>query len=162
MLSDLGLLAMRLVVGGVFAAHGYPKLFGGEGKQVHPTVARYLGQGFVKSVEHGSPKQFATAVERIGAPMPMLMAWFVGGLEFFGGIALALGYLTRLVALLLAGEMVVSIARVHWRNGLSGPGGYEFSLTLLGACLALLGTGPGAIALEGGSATSRVGSESLD
>jgi putative oxidoreductase len=149
MLQDLGLLAMRLIVGGIFAAHGYPKLFGGPEKEVHPAVRQYLGQGFAQSVQHGSPQQFAATVERVGAPQPMAMAWFVALLEFAGGIMLALGWLTRPVALLLAGEMAFAVAKVHWRNGLVGQGGFEFPLALLGSCLALLGTGPGAISLDG-------------
>jgi putative oxidoreductase len=149
MMSDLSLLALRLIVGAIFAAHGYPKLFGGPGKHVSPAITRYLGQGFVQAIERGSPVGFATAVERLGLPEPLVWAWFVACLEFFGGIMLALGWLTRLVALLLAGEMSVAIARVHWRNGLIAQGGFEFALSMLGACLALAGTGPGRISVDG-------------
>src|SRR5262245_11712179 len=149
MLRDLGLLALRLVVGGIFAAHGYPKLFGGEGKPVHPTAARYLGQGFAQAVERGSPAKFVGAMERMGLPQPMAFAWFVGGLEFFGGIMLAIGLLTRPVAFLLAGEMAVAVARVHWPNGMMGQGGFEQALSLLGSCVALVGSGPGAISFDG-------------
>lgn len=149
MFRDLGLLAMRLIVGGIFAAHGYPKLFGGPNKQVPQSVADVLGQGFVNAVHNGSPQSFATTVEHVGAPQPEMMAWFVAGLEFFGGIMVALGIWTRPTALLLAAEMVEAIRRVHLRNGLIGQGGYEFALSLLGSCLALVGTGPGAISIEG-------------
>ena len=149
MLADLGLLCLRLILGGIFAAHGYPKLFGGPGKEVPPTAAAYLGQGFVQAVQNGSPEQFAPIVEQVGAPQPGATAWLVAGLEFFGGIALALGFLTRLTALLLAGEMVVAIWKIHWRNGLIGQGGFEFPLSLLSGCLALLGTGPGGFSADG-------------
>jgi putative oxidoreductase len=149
MLSDLGLLVLRFIVGGIFVAHGYPKLFGGPGKQVSPSVARYLGQGFVQAMERGGPAGFAPGIERFGLPEPLAWAWFVASLEFFGGIMLAIGWLTRVVAILLAGEMVVAISRVHWRNGLMGPGSFEFPLSLLGACLALVGTGPGRISVDG-------------
>lgn len=148
MLSDLGLLILRLIVGGIFVAHGYPKLFGGPGKEIRPAAAQFLGPGFVQAVERGGPETFATTLERLGVPEPRLMAWFVGGVEFVGGILLAIGWLTRLVALLLAGDMLVAIVRVHWRNGLIGPGGFEFPLALLGACLALAGTGPGRFSID--------------
>lgn len=149
MLQDLGLLVMRVIVGGIFAAHGYPKLFGGPGKPVSPEVAKYLGQGFVNAVEHGSPQNFVSTVERVGAPAPTMTAWAVSALEFFGGIMLALGILTRPVALLLALEMSEAIRKVHWQNGLMGQGGFEFPLSLLGACVALFGAGPGAFSVDG-------------
>lgn len=149
MLSDLALLACRLIVGAIFVAHGYPKLFGGQGKRISPEVARYLGQGFVQAVERGSPAGFAPAIENLGLSKPLAWAWLVGCLEFFGGIMLAIGWLSRVTALLLAIEMTVAIARVHWRNGLMGQGGFEFPLAMLGSCLALAGIGPGRISIDG-------------
>jgi putative oxidoreductase len=44
--------------------------------------------------------------------------------------------------------MKVAIWKVHWKNGLMGEGGFEFPLSLLGACLALLVTGPGRLSLD--------------
>lgn len=149
MLRDLGLLALRLTTGGIFAAHGYAKLFGGPGKQVPPGAAKYLGAGFVQAVEHGGPSAFATTLEQLGVPEPIAASWFVACVEFFGGVLLAIGWLTRPAALLLAGDMLVAVTKVHWRNGLIGQGGFEFSLSLLGSCLGLLGTGPGAISVDG-------------
>lgn len=148
MLSDVGLLILRTIVGAIFIAHGYPKLFGGPGKQIRPEAARFLGQGFVQAAERGGPEAFTSTLERLAVPEPRLMAWLVAGIEFFGGIMLALGWLTRLVALLLAGEMLVAVVRVHWRNGLIGPGGFELPLALFGACLSLVGTGPGRISID--------------
>lgn len=149
MLSDLGLFVLRLIIGGIFTAHGYGKLFGGEGKAVSADAAKYLGQGFVQSVEHGGPNGFKAAIQRLGLPQPLVFAWLVGGLEFFGGIMLVIGWLTRVVAFLLAGEMAVAVFRIHWRNGLIGQGGFEFPLSLLGSCLALAGLGPGSISVDG-------------
>ncbi|HVC33258.1 MAG TPA: DoxX family protein [Chloroflexota bacterium] len=156
MVRDLCLLGMRLIVGGIFAAHGYPKLFGGQGKEVSTEAARYLGQGFVEAVQRGSPAGFAPAVQRLGLPGPIVVAWFVAGLEFFGGVMLAIGWLTRPTAFLLAGEMATATLRVHWRNGLIAQGGFEFPLSLLGACLGLIGTGPGAMSVDGAENTCSV------
>jgi putative oxidoreductase len=150
MFRDLGLLAMRVIVGLIFAAHGYPKLFGGPNKEVPQPVAEVLGQGFVEAVHHGSPENFVATVERVGAPEPTLTAWFVAGLEFIGGLMLVLGLWTRPVALLLAVEMVEAIRRVHLQHGLMAQGGFEFPLSLLGACLGLVGAGPGAFSIDGG------------
>jgi uncharacterized membrane protein YphA (DoxX/SURF4 family) len=45
--------------------------------------------------------------------------------------------------------MLVAITRVHWKGGLVGQSGYEFALALLGALVALLLGGPGALSLDG-------------
>ncbi len=149
MVRDLGLLALRVIVGGLFVAHGYPKLFGGQGRRVSPALVRFLGSGFVQAVERGSPSGFAPAVERLGLPEPMVFAWLVSCLEFVGGIMLAIGWLTRVTAFLLAIEMTVAIVKVHWRHGLIGQGGFEFPLSMLGSCLALIGAGPGRLSVDG-------------
>jgi len=145
-MKSLGLLILRLIVGGIFAVHGYPKLFGGPDKPVHPLLAEYLGPGFVQAMQNG-PGGFRGLLERLRLPNPERMATFVGGVEFFGGLLLALGLYTRLSALLLSGDMAVAIGKVHWRNGLVGQGGFELPLSLLGACLTLLFAGPGKISL---------------
>ncbi len=127
-LSDLGLLLLRLVLGAVMWAHGAQKLlglFGGHGPQ-----------GFVRFV---------------GAlGMPPALGWLVIAIEFFGGIAVVLGVLSRLAALGFAAEMVVAIAKVHWANGFFlGPkgNGFEYPLVLAVMALALFFSGPGKYAL---------------
>ena len=144
---DFGLLILRLIVGGIFAAHGYPKLFGGPGKAVTPTAAQYLGPGFVQAMESG-PQGLAGMLQGMDVPEPALMARVVGVAEFFGGILIALGWLTRLASFALIVDMVVAIARVHWRNGLVGQGGYEFPLSLLGALLVFFFGGPGKLSFD--------------
>ncbi len=145
---SFGLFLLRLIVGGIFAVHGYPKLFGGAGKTVSPEATRYLGSGFVQAME-GGPEATKGLLQNIGAPEPELLVWVVGGAEFFGGILLILGWLTRLASFALIVDMVVAIKKVHWQNGLTGPGGFEFPLSLLGGCLALFFGGPGRIAIGG-------------
>ena len=150
-MRDLGLLVLRCVVGAIFVIHGYPKLFGGPGKaeQVPPKVRQFLGPGFEASMERGSIVSFRGNVESMGLPMPGAMAWSAALAEFGGGILLILGWLTRLAALALSVNMIVAISRVHWKNGLVGPGGYEFPLSLLGSLIALVLSGPGAISIDG-------------
>lgn len=148
MARDLGLLVLRLIVGPTFAAHGYPKLFGGPGKPVPATAQRYLGQGFVQAMERGGPGNFSPMLTQLSVPAPSLMAWVVGLVEFGGGLALAVGWKARLASLLLAINMAVATWKVHWKNGLIGSGSFEFSLVMLAACLALLGIGPGKLSLD--------------
>lgn len=121
---SLGLAILRIVVGLVFALHGYQKLF----VQTIPGVTGFFSQ--------------------IGAPLPGVSAPLVSVLELVGGIMLILGVLTSVVAALLAIDMLGAIFLVHLPAGFFLPNGYEFVLTLLAATLALALTGPGAYALD--------------
>ena len=114
-------LLLRVVLGLVFIVHGYPKLFGGFGQTV----------GFFESISI-RPAKFWVFV--------------VGIVEFFGGIALILGFATQLAALLIAINMLVAIYKVKFKQGFSG--GYEFDLTLLVIALSLILTGAGAYAID--------------
>jgi putative oxidoreductase len=128
---DLGLLILRVVVGIIFVAHGWQKVSAGLGN-----VGGMFGQ--------------------MGVPMPGVTGPLVALLELLGGLALILGLLTRLAALGLAIDMLGAIALVHFKNGffMQG-GGYEFALSLLGACLALTFTGAGAYSLDAAIAGRR-------
>jgi putative oxidoreductase len=121
---DAALLILRVVVGVVFIAHGAQKLF-------------TFG---IPGVQSG----FAD----MGIPLPSVTAVLITALEFGGGIALVLGLLTRLIALLLAFDMLGAILLVHLPAGFFLPQGYEFALTLLGAALAITLAGPGAWAVD--------------
>ena len=62
---------------------------------------------------------------------------------------LALGFLSPLGSLAIAGTMLVAIATVHWANGFwAGKRGYEFNLSLLAAAIAVALTGPGKYSLD--------------
>ena len=121
---DLAIAIMRVLTGLIFVAHGGQKLFvyGLDG------VSGSFGQ--------------------MGIPMAGLMGPLVAFLEFFGGIALMLGVLTRLVSLGLAFNMVGAIAFVHAKAGFFLPGGVEFVLLLLGATTALTLVGAGAFSAD--------------
>jgi len=148
MVYSLALLVSRAIVGGTFAVHGYAKLFGGPGKPVSPRVERYLGSGFVQSMNAGGVSGVAETFRALGIPFPRLMARVVSIVEFGGGLLVMLGLLTRPAALLLAGDMSVAIRKVHWRHGLIGPSGFEIPLALLAGCLGLIGAGPGDLSLD--------------
>ncbi|MGO4891487.1 DoxX family protein [Flavobacterium sp. W21_SRS_FM6] len=129
--SDAGLapLALRLPVGIIFIAHGAQKLFGAFG-----------GYGL-----EGTGQWMAS----IGLEPGYLMALMAGGAEFFGGLFILLGLLTRPTALVLAVTMLVAIVTVHVGNGLfMANNGYEFGLALFAASVSLMFSGSGKVAID--------------
>ena len=88
------------------------------------------------------------AFAQMGIPAPGLLGPFVAFVEFFGGIAILLGLLTRLAALGICATMVVAILTVHLQNGFFAPTGVEFPLSLLGSAIALVIAGAGAFSLD--------------
>ncbi|ARU27032.1 DoxX family membrane protein [Cellvibrio sp. PSBB006] len=53
----------------------------------------------------------------LGLPLPWLLALLATATELLGAILLALGLLTRLIAVPLIITMLVAIISVHWENG---------------------------------------------
>ncbi|WP_226617871.1 DoxX family protein [Cytobacillus firmus] len=128
-MMDLGLLIIRLVIGVLFIGHGAQKLFGWFG-----------GHGL-----KGTGGWF----DSIGMKPGVMMALFAGLAELIGGILFALGFLTPLAALMIAGTMIMAIVKVHGPNGLwATSNGYEYNLTLLSVAIGIALIGPGRYALE--------------
>ncbi|CAM4090852.1 DoxX family protein [Shewanella aquimarina] len=128
--SDAGLapLVLRLPLGLIFAAHGAQKLFGWFG-----------GYGL-----EGTGQWMAS----VGFEPGYLMALLAGSAEFFGGLALVLGLLTRPAAALTAFTMAVAMT-LHVGNGLFvSNNGYEFALILLAASLSLAVQGGGRYSID--------------
>jgi len=148
-MKSLGLLVLRLVLGSLFVIHGYPKLFGGKGESENLSrVAKStLGEGFVDQVEQGGVKATTGMMEAIGIANPKAAGWSVAIVEFAGGLALILGFKTRLAASALAFSQAVAIDKVHASEGVVG--GYEYNLSLIGGTAALALAGPGKISLDG-------------
>jgi putative oxidoreductase len=122
---DAGLTVLRVVLGITFIMHGGQKLF----------VFGFDG--------------VSGAFAQMGIPAPGLLGPFVAFVEFFGGIAVTLGLLTRLAALGIGATMVVAILAVHLEAGFFNPGGFEFPLSLLASAATLVITGAGAFSLDG-------------
>ena len=124
-----GALALRVPVGIIFAAHGAQKLFGWFG-----------GYGLEGT---------GGWMDSIGLSPGVVMAFLAGAAEFFGGIALVLGLLTRPAAFALSIAMLVAIFAVHFQNGLfMSNNGYEFGLALLAASVSLLFSGAGKASID--------------
>jgi putative oxidoreductase len=84
----------------------------------------------------------------MGAPLPELTGPLTALVEFFGGLALVFGLLTRLAGLGLAIAMLGAIMIVHLKNGFFGPNGFEFPLALLASAATVALTGAGAFSLD--------------
>ena len=131
--NDVALTILRLVLGIVFFAHGSQKMLGWFG-----------GFGF-----HGTMGFFT----HMGMPAPM--AFLIIFTEFFGGLGLIFGLLTRIAALGIDGLMIGAIFMVHLQNGffMNWMGtqkgeGFEFHLLAIGMAAALLLRGAGAFSLD--------------
>ena len=120
---------LRVPVGIILIAHGAQKLFGWFG-----------GYGLEGT------GQF---VASLGLEPGYLMALLAGSAEFFGGLALVLGILTRPAALMSAFTMAVAMFTAHIGNGLfMANNGYEYALTLLVVSAALAIQGAGRFSLD--------------
>lgn len=126
---SIGLLVLRLIVGLSLAAHGAQKLFGWFG-----------GYGL-----SGTGQFF----EQLGFRPGRVQAAQAGIAELVGGLFLAGGFLTPAAAAAAVAVMLVATVSVHIKNGFfAHNGGYEYTLVLGGAALALAFTGPGTLSLD--------------
>ena len=127
--AGLSALALRIPVGIIFIAHGAQTLFGAFG-----------GYGL-----EGTGQWMAS----IGLEPGYTLAFLAGSAEFFGGIALLVGLLTRPAAVVLAITMLVAIISVHISNGLfMANNGYEYALALLAASVSLMFSGAGKLSID--------------
>jgi putative oxidoreductase len=131
---------LRIVLGVVFFAHGAQKMLGWFG-----------GFGFSGTMG------FFTGPMHIPAPFAVLAI----GAEFFGGLGLILGFLTRIAAFGIAANMVVAIGMVHgpfgffmnWTGTQKGEG-FEYHLLVLAITAFLMIRGPGAFSVDRAIATA--------
>ena len=130
MTLDAALLILRLGMGLVFAVHGAQKTLGWWG-----------GQGL---------KGWQETMDRLGYRPTWLFARISALTELGGGLLLALGFLTPIVAMVVTAQIIVIIAGVHWPRGFfNKDNGYEFPLLLATGFLAIELAGPGRFSVDG-------------
>ncbi len=120
-LRQLSPLILRLVLGAIVLARGYPKLF----------------KDFA-----GTKKYFESAGLRPGN----LWAIILGVIEFVGGVLLLIGLFTQLASILIVVDMLIVLWKIKCKKGFVG--GYEFELALLAIAVALVFLGAGAYAID--------------
>jgi putative oxidoreductase len=120
-MQPLALVALRLTLGIIFIGHSSHKVYG----HLH---------------------DYANFMTSLG--IPGWLGYFSSFTEFLGGILLIMGSLTRVTAFALVLDMTVAIAKVHWKHGLLGAGGYEFTLALWTMAFALIFFGAGPISID--------------
>jgi putative oxidoreductase len=131
--NDVALTTLRVVLGVVFFAHGAQKMLGWFGG--------YGFQGTMGFFEH------------MGMPAPV--AFLIICTEFFGGLGLIVGLLSRIAALGIGVEMIGAIFLVHLPNGFfmnwfgtQKGEGFEYHLLVIAGAAALLLRGSGAFSLD--------------
>jgi putative oxidoreductase len=131
--NEYSLALARIALGIVFFAHGAQKMLGWFG-----------GSGF-----SGTISQFA----KFG--MPAAVALFAIFVEFFGGLSLLFGLLSRLAALAIIIEMIGAVLTVHIHNGffMNWMGnqkgeGFEYHIIAVALAFLILVRGAGAISIN--------------
>ena len=129
LIAQYGIVPLRVVLGIIFIGHGLQKAFGLFGGPGIDGFAQFLGS--------------------MGLQPAILHAYLAAYAELIGGLLLLLGMYTRFAALAIAGTMVVAIVTVHLSGGLFAQNnGFEYPLTILAACIALMGTGGGPLSVD--------------
>ncbi|WP_433624088.1 DoxX family protein [Nocardia sp. CA-120079] len=134
--AHIGLLVLRVVFGGLLAAHGSQKLFGW-----------FSGPGW---------RGNAATFDSMGYNPGKLFGTLAGLSEFTGGILLLLGLLTPLASAIVLGTMINAI-NATWGGGLMTGKGYEMPLLFATAGAVVAFTGPGKFSLDHGRPWQRQG-----
>lgn len=130
--TDLALVIARTVLAWIFIYYGAGKLFGA-----------FNGMGI-----HGTTLYFQNAA---GLHPGGLFAWLGGIVELGGGIAMALGLVTRLAGLALFVDMVMAMVTVTWTTGIAStthPPGYQLNIAVAGLALVMALVGAGRLSLD--------------
>jgi len=128
-MSDVALLVLRVIVGGLFIGHGAQKLFGWFG-----------GRGIDGT---------AGSMAALGLHPPTVWALLAGMSELGGGLLTLLGLLDPLGPVALIAAQTMAIATVHWGKPIwAAQGGAELPITNIAVSVALILSGPGRYSLD--------------
>lgn len=109
-------------------------------------VVTFLLLAFLHGMGKVPPQEgFVGMIGRLGFPAAELFAWLAAAAEFGGGILLALGLLTRPVALFVLGHFVLVVLVAHAGDPLSDR---ELPILFGTAALLYLLSGPGRYSLD--------------
>ena len=127
-LSPLTYPVIRIFAGLFLMPHGAQKLFGWFGGDINATA------GFFS---------------QIGLEPALPLAYLVGSVEFFGGAAVAIGFLTRPAAVAATILLLVTVFQVHLGSGFFwGNSGYEYPLLWAILMIAIFFRGGGAMSVD--------------
>jgi putative oxidoreductase len=130
-------VAIRLIVGYGFMAHGFAKLLRG-------------------------PETFTVVLHAMGLPFASLLSWATVAVEILGGLAILLGAFITLASIPMIIVLLVAIVTVHLPYGFSsikilsydatgahfGQPGYETDLLYVAGIVSLMISGAGPLALD--------------
>jgi len=117
----LGITLLRLAVGVVFLYHGIEKV-----TNLDQWQQNFAHMGF-----------------------PAQTAFLIGPLETIAGSLLILGLFSRVAGLLLAGDMLVALIRVHLPSGpITHVSGYQLPMMLSAAAFGIFCFGAGPVSLD--------------
>jgi len=131
--NDIALTISRVVLGVVVFAHGAQKMLGWFG-----------GRGFSGTISFYGHLGFSAPVSTLAMAV-----------EFFGGLALILGFLGRIAAFGVLCRMIYAVVTLYWQFGFfmnwtgeSRAEGYEYHLLAIALGLAILIRGSGALSVD--------------
>lgn len=111
----------------------------------------FVMHGYLGAVVLG-PDAIAGYTTRMGFPAAsgIALGWYLIAAHLVGGALLVIGLWTRAAALVNVPVMASAVFLLHLPEGffMTGAGGYEFTLTVLVATLAVMLLGPGALSVD--------------
>lgn len=129
-MRSLGLLILRVFLGGIMMVHGSQKVFGA-----------FEGPGL---------KGFTETTRNLKLEPAEILGPVGAYSEFLGGLSILLGFFTPAGAIAIINTMAVAIWKVHAKNGFwNNKRGYEFNAMIIAASTALILTGPGQVSVDG-------------